>query len=155
MELVIGDYSKIKEYLKKVMDTADFEFKLPYVDENSTFKEIDRFIDESKAHARFKNKYEGDVAIEITDWAYKPINEYFEAFSYFLRDRMLEFANKKVILTCEKECTKEFLAELEDCFETKIEVTDLGLKRGNRFRQTIGFVSEKTKSEYKELYMED
>ena len=77
------------------------------------------------------------------------------SFFHPLNDFLVNFADKKVILTCEKECTKEFLAELEDCFETKIEVTDLGSKRRNRFRQTIGFVSEKPKSEYKELYMED
>lgn len=145
MKLIQGDYSKIKKYFKDNIGDTYFEFELPYVDENCVFKEINRFNDESRMLTRFKNKYSGDVIVDITDWIDKPVNEYFEAFSYFVLDRMLEFSSSKVFLTCEKECTQEFLSAIEECFKDNIQVTDLGVRKKTLSnKRVIGFALDET-----------
>lgn len=143
MKLIQGDYRKIKMYLKKEMKEGEyFEFKLPYVDENCVFREINRFNDESRRMTRFKNKYTGNVSVDISDWAEKDTNEYFEAFAYFLLDRVLEFESSEVVLTCEKECKQKFLSILEECFLEEICVTDLGVRHKAKEKRVIGFVPD-------------
>lgn len=40
MKLIQGEYRKSKEYILNELKNDYFEFNLPYVDENSVFKEI-------------------------------------------------------------------------------------------------------------------
>ena len=142
MKLIQGDYRKINEYLRDVLSGAYFEFNFPYVDEKNVFKEINRFNDESRKLTRFKNKYLGDVVVNISDWVDKPINEYFRAFMYFLLDRKLDSKNAVLLFACEKICSYELLVYLEEHFEEKIQTVDLGVNTRNTSQQTIGFIVE-------------
>ncbi len=141
MKLVQGDYRKTKEYIYATLKGVCFEFYLPYVDENAVFREINRFNDESKKLTRFKNKYTGDVVINLTDWVDKPINEYFSAFMYYLVDRTLNFKKSELIFTTEKVCPHEFLTTIEDYFDNKIQVIDLGVKTKDTKKPSIGFIA--------------
>lgn len=156
MRLIQGDYGKIKKYMNDNMGSTYFEFNLPYVDDNCVFKEINRFNDESRCITRFKNKYSGDVMVDITEWIDKSVNEYFEAFSYFILDRMLEFPSSKFFLTCEKECTQEFLSVLEDCFKDDIQVIDLGVRKKTlSSKRVVGFVLDGTTEKPKNALEEE
>ena len=142
MKLIQGEYRKSKEYILIELKNDYFEFNLPYVDENSDFKEINRFNDESKKCTRFKNKYSGNVVVNLSEWANKPLNEYFIAFMCFLVDRTLELKNSKLIFICEQICSQELICTIEDYFDEKIQLIDLGVKTKDRRRATIGFVDE-------------
>ncbi len=141
VKLVQGTYRKAKEYIHTALKGSYFEFYFPYVDENAIFREINRFNDESKKLTRFKNKYTGDVVVNLTDWVDKPINEYFSAFMYYLVDRTLEFKNSKLIFTSEKICPREFLTTIENYFDSKIQLIDLGVKTNDIKKHSIGFVA--------------
>lgn len=147
MKLAQGDCRKIKEYIYTVLKGRCFEFDFPYIDENSIFREINRFNDESKKLTRFKNKYTGDVVVNLTDWIDKPINEYFSAFMYYLVDRTLEFKNSKLIFTSETICPREFLTTIENYFDNKIQLIDLGVKTKDTKKPSIGFIIDNNRSE--------
>ncbi|MBQ8000285.1 MAG: hypothetical protein IJ298_03600 [Ruminococcus sp.] len=141
MILIQGSYPKAKKHANKLMNSSYFEFYFPFVDESVTFREINRFNDESRRLTRFKNKYTGNVAINITEWADKPLNRYFIAFAYYILDRTLELCDSKVMLICECTCSQAFLNELEEHFGDKIELVDLGTKDRESDRRRIGFVT--------------
>lgn len=147
MKLVQGDFKKTREYICTAIKGTCFEFDFPYIDENAVFREINRFNDESKKLTRFKNKYTGNVVVDLTDWVDKTINEYFSAFMYYLVDRTLEFKNSKLIFTSEKVCPHEFLTTIEDYFDNKIQVIDLGVKTKDTKKSYIGFITDDDRSE--------
>lgn len=65
-----------------------FVFNLPYVPLSEHFREINRFLWESRHQlTRFCNNYEGNVIVDVTAWNQASVNEYFDAFLYFLKDR--------------------------------------------------------------------
>lgn len=142
MKLIQGDYRKLSKYIDDTLRGTYFEFNFPYVDEKSVFKEINRFNDESRKLTRFKNKYLGNIVVNISDWVDKPINEYFIAFMYFLLDRKLESKQNVLLFTCETICNQELIVNIEDLFEERIMTVDLGVKRITRPLKTIGFVVE-------------
>ena len=137
MKLIQGEYRKSKEYILNELKNDYFEFNLPYVDENSVFKEINRFNDESKKCTRFK-------------WTNKPLNDYFIAFMCFLVDRTLEFNNSKLIFICEQICPKELIYTIEDYFDEKTQLIDIGVKTKDRQKAMIGFVAENNNKECSE-----
>lgn len=149
-KLVQGEYKKTKEYIFNFFKTDYFEFYFPYIKEDSVFKEINRFNDESKKLTRFKNKYSGNTVVDLTEWIDKPINEYFIAFMYFLVDRTLEFGNSKLVFKCEKICPHELLSSIEDYFERKVQLIDLGIKTKDKYKKVIGFITEGNDKEYSE-----
>lgn len=149
MKLIKGNYIKVKKYIKNKFTDDYFEFNFPYVDEKAPFKEINRFIDESKMKTRFKNKYLGNVVINITEWVDDTPNKYFDAFMYFILDRELESNKNKTIFTCEKECSTELTKKLNEFFED-IKIIDLGLKNKNA-KHTIGFVCDSNQENYREV----
>ena len=63
-----------------------FVFEFDYVSANSTFREINRFLWESRKSQRYKNRYDGPVTVNLTKWSSKHLNEYFHAFMYMLQD---------------------------------------------------------------------
>lgn len=142
MKLIQGTYPETKKHLQNLLSGAYFEFSLPYVEEGCTFREIDRFNDESRRLTRFRNRYTGNVAINLTEWAEKPFNCYLTAFIYFLLDRMLDYPESTVVLICEKACSDNFIFFLEDHFGEELEITDLGVKESATDRRIIGFVAE-------------
>lgn len=150
MKLIQGKYKKSKEYIFSEFKNNYFEFYLPYVDENSMFKEINRFNDESKKLTRFKNSYSGNVIVDLTEWVDEPVNRYFTAFMYFLVDRTLKFENSKLIFLCEQACTDELISAIEEYFDEKIQLIDLGVKTKNNHKKSIGFITENNNKEYRE-----
>ncbi len=138
MELIQGEYIKIKQYLHKTKQCFPFEFALPFVDERQTFQEINRFLDESKKMAHFKNQYTGGAIIDVTEWCENPINTYFAAFLYFLFDRELASKQNKHIFISEKMCSKELTNAIASIFDP-VNAIDLGVKRGNK--APIGFTA--------------
>ena len=150
MKLIQGEYRKSKEYILNELKNDYFEFNLPYVDENSVFKEINRFNDESKKCTRFKNEYSGNVVVNLSEWTNKPLNDYFIAFMCFLVDRTLEFNNSKLIFICEQICPKELIYTIEDYFDEKTQLIDIGVKTKDRQKTMIGFVAENNNKECSE-----
>ena len=138
MELIQGEYIKIKQYLNKKKQCVSFEFAIPFVEEGQTFREINRFLDESKRLAHFKNQYIGGAIIDVTEWCEKPINSYFTAFLYFLFDRELVSKQNIHVFISEKICSKELTHAIADIFGT-VNTVDLGVK--NRYKTPIGFVA--------------
>lgn len=150
MKIIQGEYRKSKEYILKELNDDYFEFNLPYVDENSVFKEINRFNDESKKCTRFKNKFSGNVVVNLSEWVNNPINEYFNAFMYFLVDRTLEFNNSKLIFICEQICPKKLIFAIEDYYDEEVQLIDLGVKTTDLHKNVIGFIAESNNKIYKE-----
>lgn len=146
MELIQGEYIKIKQYLHKKKQCVSFEFAIPFVEEGQTFREINRFLDESKRLAHFKNQYIGGAIIDVTEWCEKPINSYFTAFLYFLFDRELASKRNKYVFISEKNCTKELTNAIADIFGA-VNTVDLGVKYDHKtpigFKSYIGQEDEK------------
>ena len=90
MVVIQGDYENAIRYCDKITDGAFFEFDFSYVDLNERFRELDRFIWESKHTLRFQNEYRGNVIVELSGWNDKSeyeFNEYFDAFMYYLKSK--------------------------------------------------------------------
>lgn len=138
MELIQGEYIKIKQYLHKKKKCFPFEFALPFIEEGQTFREINRFLDESKRLAHFKNQYTGGAIIDVTEWCEKPINTYFTAFLYFLFDRELASKQNKHIFISEKICSKELTNAIVSVLDA-VNTIDLGVKRIDK--APIGFMA--------------
>ena len=90
MYLVQGKYSEAIAKCQKILDGNYFEFEFLYTDESERFREIDRFLYESRHTLRFENEYRGNVVIDISDWNEKT-NSYFDAFMYFLKDNAAKY----------------------------------------------------------------
>ncbi len=88
--LICGDYAKTLAYCRSYFEEDPFfEFSFSYVSTLERFMELNRFIWESKHLVRFKNEYEGNVMIDLSEWdrhAYE-LNEYFDAFLYYLKSK--------------------------------------------------------------------
>ena len=153
MKLIQGEYRKSKEYILNELKNDYFEFNLPYVDENSVFKEINRFNDESKKCTRFKNEYSGNVSRKFI-WMDEQTPQWlFHCFMCFLVDRTLEFNNSKLIFICEQICPKELIYTIEDYFDEKTQLIDIGVKTKDRQKTMIGFVDRNNNKECSEERM--
>lgn len=142
IRLIKGTYPKIKKAVNKTFGGEYFEFAFLYASEQEVFREINRFNDESRRLVRFKNRYTGPAAVDITSWCDKEANTYFEAFLYFILDRIEELGERSVLFFTEKECSGEILGKLNEIFD-KVEIRDLGIPE-KRTSNPIGFaVSEK------------
>lgn len=135
--LIQGEYEKAKDYYKSTMLNDYFEFHFVYTSTNEVFRELDRFIWESKHQkARFKNRYAGPVLIDLTEWNSSEPNEYFDAFLYYLKDH--------VYLECtfivQNLCDECFLEKIRSFFE--IYVVELEIQKGKDQKRRIGFYIE-------------
>lgn len=134
MLLVQGTYQKIHHYCNDIFKTNYYEFCFSYVENNERFREIDRFIWESKHfHTRFKNRYTGQVVVDLTAWSNKEPNEYYEAFLYFLKD--YEPHCELCFITSEQYQEPTY-AMLKKMFNVK--TVDLGIENV-KVERTIGF----------------
>ena len=116
MELISGSYEKVKHECEKMIGKEYFEFFFPYVEDNvDRFREIDRFLYESRKQTRFKNSYVGNVVIDISDWNNRSsFNKYFDAFMYFIKDNM---NLNRFIFTADKPCNRELFERLQKYFK--------------------------------------
>lgn len=136
--LIEGEYEKAKAYYKSAMIKDYFEFHFVYTSANEVFRELDRFIWESRHQkTRFKNQYKGPVFIDLTEWNGNDINKYFDAFLYYLKDH----ACLECTFIVQNFCKASFLDKLNEFFE--INVVKLDIRRDKEKKRRIGFYSEK------------
>ncbi len=89
MKLITGSYEQCTEYCKKNTGEKDgniFIFDFPYISIEERFREIDRFIWESKHTLRFANRFCGTAIVDVTAWNRSYPNQYFDAFLYYIKD---------------------------------------------------------------------
>jgi len=140
MRLIHGDYEKCIEYCREMAGEEFFEFDFPFVSSDEKFRELDRFLWESRhQHTRFQNRYEGRVVIDITAWNKRYPNEYFEAFLYFLKGN--EDIYSCVMISAEP-YSHEVLEKLGKLFKIK-EVQLDGASRSKNKKPKMGFAPSK------------
>ena len=131
--LFYGDY----EVVKKTLDGGSyFEFELQY--ENCD-NELNRFLWESrKEKAKYKNRYLGDIVIDLSKWNNRIDKPFFEAFQYFL----LDMDNNLTFILDDKP-SKLLLQTLEKRFSLMIK--ELSLTKHSNECKKIGFYCEEEK----------
>ena len=137
INVIQGTYEKAKEYYQTVMFEDYFEFCFAYTPTNQIFRELDRFIWESRHQmTRFKNRYAGPVLVDLTEWNAKHTNEYFEAFLYYLKDQ----PSLVCTFMIQNRCETWLLNLLKDFFE--IDVIELETYADKEKKRRIGFCVE-------------
>ena len=140
MIIIQGSYEQAINYLNSSGESY-FEFVLPYVKQDNPFKEIDRFLWESKHILRFKNEYIGNTAIELSAWNdLEPceFNEYFDAFMYFLRSKHDKLQPLFII---RGKCSSVLFEKLSKHFELHVYDPDKGEIPFSDKKVAIGFRS--------------
>lgn len=136
MILVQAKYEDAVEYCGRITDGEYFNFCFEYTPETVYFREIDRFLWESRHEcARFRNSYDGPAVIDISEWADELPNKYFKAFLYFLKDRAGRTGEENNILLCDRICGREISDAIEALFQLKTVTMGLEAKK----ERTIGF----------------
>ena len=140
MYLVHGPFVKTSKYCEDLFGKDYFEFCLSYVGDGAGFREIDRFLWESRhERTRYRNRYSGPVALDITAWADKYPNDYFDAFMYFISDAVKE---GECVLTSEEKCGREICDRLGRFFTLEVISLNSGKESAGTTRK-IGFTDEK------------
>ena len=138
-----GDYEKAKAHYHTTMVKDYFEFHFVSTSVNGEFRELDRFIWESRHQkTRFKNQYAGPVLIDLTEWNKKEANLYFEAFMYYLKDH----ARLECTVLVQNVCQQWLLDLLNDFFE--VEVVELEVRKEKGNMRKIGFYAEEGADNY-------
>lgn len=86
MEIIIGRYDKVLKHCGRLFGREAFIFALSYAGANEPFRELARFVWESRHRTRYRNHYSGNAVIDVTAWVGEKPNEHFEAFLYYLKD---------------------------------------------------------------------
>lgn len=116
MLLVQGDYRKAIGYCSENMPEGYFEFELPYVKTSERFREIDRFLYESRHSLHFASEYRGNVVVDISEWNHKELNSYFDAFLYFLYDNREKY---HCVLLLHEKCSEKLLNQIKALFDVR------------------------------------
>lgn len=140
MYLLQGDYKKVKGFCNDLFTNGYFEFEFSYVSENERFREIDRYLWESRHECtRFKNRYEGDIVIGLNEWNKNDPNKYFDAFMYFIKD--CQKFTHSCILFVEDYVSESLLTSLKKHFDIITKEMGLDVKE-NKSKRKIGFYIE-------------
>lgn len=112
MKLLEGKYVDAINYCAKRTDKEPFVFELRYADADTDFRELDRFLWESRHSTgqRFRNRYTGPAVIDITSWNDRVPNDNLRAFLYYMKDHESE-------IDCYLMSETEFSARITDCVE--------------------------------------
>ena len=144
MRLIKGDYEKAVSYCREMIKGEFFEFDFPFVPMNEHFREIDRFLWESKHQCtRFENRFEGRAVIDISDWNRHYPNDYFDAFMYFMKDN-------EAYVSCTLISSEPWKSEVTDRLEKLFEVKEVDLSGGESSKKSgnvIGFAVDFEKGE--------
>lgn len=146
MYLIQGSYEKAIKYCK-VNQKKFFEFEFCYTPMNERFREIDRFLWESRHQmTRYKNNYEGPAVINLTSWNQHYPNEYFDAFMYFLKSKAKQL---DITFIIEQKCNVNILERLKCFFDVQIKSIDIDktTHKGSTHRQ-IGFHMDEEDYQY-------
>lgn len=132
-----GKYKDLHQVMQKSKKDY-FEFDLPFIDENEVFRELDRFLYESRTQkTHFKNQYTGKVYINVSEWNdYQ--NKYLDAFLYFLYDNVEEQI-LDVTLINEEITSEKLLERVSKIFDVKR--TSLKNMEREENKRVIGFIS--------------
>lgn len=141
MKIIIGSYEKVKDRCLKIFPGGYYDFNFLYVSENERFREIDRFLYESRHLLRFKNEYTGNVVIDISEWNNKILNRYFDAFMFFVKDNLNRI---NCVFVINEKCNDELIAKLKSFFN--IEQVLLQLPK-EQPKVKIGFAINEEKEE--------
>ena len=117
MTIITGTYERVKKEYEAKTGEPYFEFYFPFVKESERhFSEIDRFLWESRKLTRFKNRYEGEVLVDVSEWNEpgKGNNRFFNAFMYFLKDFSIQ--HNRVTLMADQPCCDALLLRLQRFF---------------------------------------
>lgn len=80
---------------EKVMDFLGeqpfFEFRLEYCHPHESFKELQRFHEQIKCAAGFRNQYKGVIGIELDEWLGHYDEKYFKVFMEYLEENSDEW----------------------------------------------------------------
>ena len=135
VRIIQGEYSNIKAYIGDILQNKYFDFNFTFTEENEVFREINRFIWESKhLHTRFKNRYSGPVAVCLSEWNNERLNNYFDIFMYFLKD----ISSDSDIYLYVESCISECISKRIEYFFPKIKKVDLQLTE-EKVTRRIGF----------------
>ncbi len=141
IKLIQGKYEIAKQYYKEDMNQDFFEFHFVYTSANEVFRELNRFVWESRHYkTRFKNRYEGPALIDITEWNQGKLNDYFDAFLYFIKDS----PHLECTFIVQEICSQELLKKLESFFEINIEKLEV---RNDKSKRQIGFCLKEEEKE--------
>ena len=140
MRLITGIYNKVKEECSRLFSESYFEFNFLHVPETERFREIDRFLYESRHTLRFENEYTGNVILDISAWNHKPLNSYFEAFMYFIKDNKDKY---ECALIVNERCSSEMCEKLKEFFGDIKEIQMPVLHESKKVR--IGFFIDEGK----------
>ncbi|MBR0113000.1 MAG: hypothetical protein IJM02_04565 [Clostridia bacterium] len=136
--LIQGDYDRAIGLCDKAFGKY-FEFCFCYVSELEKFRELDRFIWESRHCMRFQNEYTGEAVIDISDWNNREqyeLNDYFDAFLFYLKSK-----REKIHCTflTDGYCSQPLQEKIEEFFGN-VRTVDLKPKETGRTNgQPIGF----------------
>jgi len=140
IKVIQGKYEKAKKHYREYMLNDFFEFHLVYASTYEKFRELDRFIWESKHDkTRFKNSYKGPVLIDITEWNSNVLNEYFDAFMYYLKDNPY----LECTFIVQDICSENLKKKLEYFFE--ISIDELETRNENTTKRIGFYISEEAK----------
>lgn len=144
MRLIRGDYEKAVLYCSEMIKGDFFEFDFPFIPMNENFREIDRFLWESRHQCtRFKNRFEGRAVIDVSDWNRHFPNDYFDAFMYFLKDNEAYVA---CTLISSESWSEEVTERLKRLFDVK-EADVSGGSGDAKKKKAIGFYVDFEKGE--------
>lgn len=135
MFLVTGNYTKVKHECERIFPTGFFDFNFLYVDNPERFRELDRFLYESRHTLRFENEYTGNVVIDISEWNHRSTNTYFDAFMYFLKDNKNKYT---CTFISNERCSDELIKKLKGFFG-EIKEVQLPMPEEER-KSRIGFI---------------
>lgn len=119
MVIVQGNYEEIICYCKNTLGDF-FEFEFSYVDNTEHFRELDRFLWESKHCLRFQNEFTGNAVIDLSSWNTKDLyefNDYFDAFMYYIRSKAISL---KVTFIVSTKCSENLYKTLSKHFELQL-----------------------------------
>ena len=139
MFLIQGEYKKAIKYCKDLFNSNFFEFELPFVPENNRFREIDRFLYESRHTLRFTSEYIGNVVVDISYWNGSEINNYFEAFMFFLKENSEKY---NCALIINERCRDDLLIKIKEFFDLREVELELS---PNKQVNKIGFAIDENK----------
>lgn len=139
MTVLQGIYEDAIHFCEKKTSGAYFEFMFSYTGPGELFREIDRFLWESKHTTHYQNEYTGSVIIELTPWNEKSdyeFGEYFDAFMYFLKSKREKL---DIMFFVSGKCSKTLYDRLGRFFDIKLEEPGKGEVDLTDDKITIGF----------------
>lgn len=120
-DIILGSYENAKRMYEQKNGKNYFEFEFSFVDQSQNFREINRFLWESKHEmTRFKNRYSGPVLIDLSQWNDEQPNIYFDAFMYFLKDS----EDIEVTFAVDNDLSHQLKKRIEKLFELEIITLD-------------------------------